>query len=86
MSMVQTPPRGSAGRTPIDAMPRIASLSDHERLIGSPLPAAPVGHTRPIVLARLLGGFRVAIDHTPVPLGTSRRTRSLLAVPSPETC
>jgi DNA-binding SARP family transcriptional activator len=79
MSMVRTPPRGSAGRTPFDAMPRIVSLSDQERLIGSPLPVAPVGHTRPIVLARLLGGCRIAIDHTPVPLGTSRRTRSLLA-------
>jgi DNA-binding SARP family transcriptional activator len=32
-----------------------------------------------VLSARFLGGFRVTLDHEPVPLGTSRRTRALLA-------
>jgi DNA-binding SARP family transcriptional activator len=52
-------------------MTTFAALSDHH------LVPAPTG--RSVLSARFLGEFRVAINHHPVPLGTSRRTRALLA-------
>ena len=47
-------------------------------VVRDPVPA-PLGGTRPVLSARFLGGFWVTIDHVAVPLGSSRRTRALLA-------
>ena len=60
-------------------MPRIATLSDHERLARTAAPTSPCPPGRSLLSARFLGGLRVEIDETPVVLGTSRRTRTLLA-------
>jgi DNA-binding SARP family transcriptional activator len=38
-----------------------------------------LGPTGAVVSARFLGSFQVTIDHHPVPLGSSRRTRAVLA-------
>jgi DNA-binding SARP family transcriptional activator len=46
-------------------------------LVRSRRPATP--KTRVALSARFLGSFEVTLDHRPVPLGTSRRTRVLLA-------
>jgi DNA-binding SARP family transcriptional activator len=60
-------------------MTKIAALSDHERFAGATVQPPPPTPARSILSARFLGGFEVAINHSPVTLGTSRRNRALLA-------
>jgi DNA-binding SARP family transcriptional activator len=57
-------------------MAMIAALEQDESLAHL-LPASPAART--VLAARFLGSFQVTIDHRPVPLGSSRRTRALLA-------
>jgi DNA-binding SARP family transcriptional activator len=52
-----------------------AAVSQLEPLAVAPRPE----FARPSLSARYFGSFQVSIDHRPVPLGRSRRTRTLLA-------
>jgi DNA-binding SARP family transcriptional activator len=57
-------------------MTKIAALSDHEPPAWVTFLPAPARST---LSARFLGSFDVAVNSRPVPLGTSRRNRALLA-------
>ncbi len=58
-------------------MTTIAALSELERPAVPPALRAPCAE--PLLSARFFGSFQVSIDHRPVPLGASRRTRTLVA-------
>jgi DNA-binding SARP family transcriptional activator len=60
-------------------MSTIADRSDLAHLSGATPSNSPPSPEGAVLSAHFLGEFRVAINHMPVPLGTSRRTRTLLA-------